>query len=80
MVKLGEIAGDKVHGAREICQRAVLYLGEHVRELEEDMPLNVARQKLADVALRLVEAQPTIASIFNLANNIMLAVEPAKST
>ena len=79
MIRLCEISGDKLHGSREITQRAILYMGQHLREMGREASPDAVKQRIVDLCETMVESQPSMASLFNLANSILSMVEKVEN-
>ncbi len=68
--KIEEIAADRRHGARELYRRAVETILEWVKERGKDHP-----QELTLLLAETARAQPSMAPLLNLVNQVLLAWE-----
>lgn len=73
-----EIREDNRSGAVALTLRAAKAFRAHARTLRS-FPLSKAKESITDIALQLIQAKPVMASIFNLANAVLLATEGAES-
>ncbi len=75
---LSDIAEDLTSGAAELGLRAI-NIYRYLIENAQSKSISAIKGEIQDVSVKLVKGQPAMAPLFNLANDILNAAEPAKT-